>query len=525
MKNNRNIRLYGGAIAFVLSAFIQQNALALDPIKIGDVNVGTITGYASVWAGWNLENHPEPNGFGKTIGGKGELSMLRQTLQLQYVNANLPSFLPAESSVTVIGRLYRESRTSYLDRLDDVPTQTGNLMHHYNDNSEAFREAFIDIPFSKRVNLRFGKQQVVWGETDIFQAMDIINARDLSWNFPGMVPEDEDLRKPLIMANMNVSIPELDGSMQLLYRPGWDNETQVGATLDVFGGRNAAQPAKGVNLAGGGLVYNYHHSHGDTDDPSYGFRWVGQAGKTNATYSLAYYHSVSPFPVINVSAPGFITPYKGSFGKAGGGAEFILPEFDLIGGTLNAYIQPLDLVLRIEGSFTKDKAYNSDSIKALSSGTILEKDTVNLMVGFDKQFNFMDILGTDSASFFTLQVFDTWIPDFSKKDGLLDGGATNHLSEHSVNVVSTLGLSYANNQIQPSIALVVNTSYGSGAIIPAVNFLYGNHWRLLLNAIYYTPGLLGGCSTSVTGAGASCTHGLGAQDNNNQITARLTYQF
>jgi hypothetical protein len=328
------------------------------------------------------------------------------------------------------------------------------------------------------------------------------------------------------MANMNVAVPEWDASLQLLYRPGWDRETQVGATLDLFGGRYAGQPTKGINVVDTILPYNYHHSHGNTDNPSYGFRWVGQAGKNNATYSLAYYHSVSQYPVVNVNNPTLgVTPYKGSFGMPGvAGAELILPEFDLLGATLNSYVEPLDVVFRFEGSFTKDKAYNSDSIKALSSGTILEKNTVNAMGGFDKQFNFMDVLGTDSASMFTFQVFDTWVPGFNKSDGLIDSGSA-HLKAHSINLVSTLGLSYANNQIQPSIAFVTSTTYGSGAFIPSVNFLYGNHWRLLINGIFVAPHMLGGCSTAVDGSGASCTHGLGMQDNNNQITARLTYQF
>ena len=256
--------------------------------------------------------------------------MLRSTLQLQYVNSNLPSFLPEGSSVTVIGRLFKEKETSYLDKLDKVPTQLGRLMDNYNINREAWREAYIDIPFSKRVNLRFGKQQVIWGETDLLQALDIINPRDLSWNAPGLEPEDEDLRQPLIMANLNVAVPELGGALQLLYRPGWDNETQLGTTLDLFGGRFAAQPTKGVNV-GAFLPYNYHHKGGDTDDASYGFRWTGTAGVSNVGYSLNYYHSVDSTPVLNVGVPGLITPYKGEI-RSGGGAELILPEFDLYGG-------------------------------------------------------------------------------------------------------------------------------------------------------------------------------------------------
>jgi hypothetical protein len=521
---------YKGVAALMLVAAVNQNALALEPMTIGDVAVGTITGYARIGATWNLQNHPEPDfaNPGRTIEGRGELSMLRETLQLQYVNDNLFSFLPKGSKATVIGRLFKESRTTYLKRLDASPFQTGNLMDNYNTNSEAIREAFLDIPFSKRVSLRFGKQQVVWGETDLLQAMDIINPRDLSWNAPGLEPEDEDLRQTLIMANMNVSIPEWGGALQLLYRPGWDRETQLATKLDLFGGRFAAQPTKGFSLAAGGLGYNYHHPHGDTDDPSYGFRWTGTMGESNVGYSLAYYHSVENIPVLNVSVPGVVTPFKGAIGVPGGvGAELILPEFDLIGATLNAYIQPLDLVFRTEASFTKDKVYNGESaLGGAALPTLLEKNTVKFMLGFDKQLALMNVLGTDSASFWTVQIFDSWIPGFNVSDKLLDGpGATAHLKEHSVTLVSSFSLSYKNNQVQPAVSVVASTSYGSGAVIPSVNLLYGDHWRLLLNGVFFFPGMLGGCSTQPDGTGANCTHGFAAFDNNNQLGARLTYQF
>jgi len=524
-----SINPYVGVATLLLVASIQQNAFALEPMKIGDVDVGTITGYARVGATWNLQDHPEPDfaNPGKTLEGRGELSMLRETIQLQYVNANLPTFLPNQSAFTMVGRLVKESRTTYLKRLDasaQANGAPGSFMDHYNTNRESIREAYLDLPFSKRVSLRFGKQQVIWGETDLLQAMDIINPRDVSWNAPGLEPEDEDLRQPLIMANLNVSVPEWDGSLQLLYRPGWDNETQLGTTLDLFGGRFAAQPTKGAFFP---LKYNYHHSNGDTDDASYGFRWSGVT-KSQASYSLAYYHSVDSTPVLNVSAPGVVTPYKGSIGVPGGvGAELILPEFDLIGGTLNTYIQPFDLVFRTEASFTKDKAYNAESaLGGALAPTIMEKNTVKVMVGFDKQFALMDTLGTDSASMWTVQLFDSWIPGFDANDRLLDGpGATAHLKAHSVTLVSSFGLSYNNNQIQPGVTLVASTSYGSGLIIPSVNLLFGDHWRLLVNGVFFFPGMLGGCSTQPDGTGANCTHGFAAYDNNNQLGARLTYQF
>jgi hypothetical protein len=91
--------------------------------------------------------------------------------------------------------------------------------------------------------------------------------------------------------------------------------------------------------------------------------------------------------------------------------------------------------------------------------------------------------------------------------------------------VTTLSLSYDNNQVQPSLTLVGSPTYGTALVIPAVNLIYGDHWRLLLNAMFVFPNWMGGCSTQVGGKGASCTHGFAAYDNNNQVGARLTYQF
>ena len=59
------------------------------------------------------------------------------------------------------------------------------------------REAFVDFllpPFT----LRLGRQQIVWGETDNFRALDVINPLDLSWHWSREAWED--IRIPLWMA-------------------------------------------------------------------------------------------------------------------------------------------------------------------------------------------------------------------------------------------------------------------------------------------------------------------------------------
>jgi hypothetical protein len=532
------IKPYVGAAAVLLAASLQQNAMALPAIKIGDVEFGTISGFIREHASWNLYDHPDlanPFTGTQTMEGQGELSMLRTTVEMQYVSGK--NLLPYDMQLTLVGRLNKESRTTYLKRLDANPLQTGDLMDNYNSNREGIREAYLDIPFSDRVRLRFGKQQVVWGETDLLQALDLVNPRDLSWRSL-FEPEDEEWRKPLIMANLIIDVPEANGSLQLLYRPGWDRDSQMGNTLDLFGGRWAAQGSKGVNTLAM-LPYNYHHSEGNTDDASYGGRWTGVAGDLG--YSLAYYHTLSDNPVLNVSAPALgITPYKGGIGSNATdfstlGAplppgfafgEFILPQIDIIGGSLNYPLTGIDMVLRSELAVTLDKPYNAESVAGGAAlPTIKEKTTAKLMIGFDKPWRGgKAIFGTSTSPFWTVQIFDSWIPGFKVEDKLLDIGSS-HLKEHSVIAVTTFNLNYNNDTVNPGVALAMDTSNGGGVVIPSVNILYGDHWRLRLDAALFFKAQ-DGCSTDpMTGAGANCTHLFGTFDNNDQVSARLTYQF
>jgi hypothetical protein len=61
------------------------------------------------------------------------------------------------------------------------------------------RELFFDLGFSgalKDLSLRIGKQQVVWGESDLFRSLDVVNPLDLRQS--GAVGEDfSDFRQPL----------------------------------------------------------------------------------------------------------------------------------------------------------------------------------------------------------------------------------------------------------------------------------------------------------------------------------------
>jgi hypothetical protein len=106
------------------------------------------------------------------------------------------------------------------------------------------REIYTDLtipPFSFRI----GRQQVVWGETDNFRALDVINPLDLRWHWSRESWED-------------IRIPVVDGARDLRHRQN--------------------RPARGIVRRSGvdsvGLSARQNH---DRSAPPVGIFWAGAA--------------------------------------------------------------------------------------------------------------------------------------------------------------------------------------------------------------------------------------------------------
>jgi hypothetical protein len=99
-----------------------------------------------------------------------------------------------EASLTVTGRGVYDSIYDVRNSYDEA---FGKADGRYGRTEASLREAFVDVVLPP-VTLRLGRQQVVWGETDAFRALDVINPLDLSWHWSR--ESWEDIRIPLWMA-------------------------------------------------------------------------------------------------------------------------------------------------------------------------------------------------------------------------------------------------------------------------------------------------------------------------------------
>jgi len=486
------------------------SAEGAEPAKGDESRNFHLGGYLRTWVSFNLQNHPET-----AAGDRWDPSMVRGALLL---DGDLKT---GPLSWKAVGRFDGEYKTTYLKRLEDkvraaTPGGPGsNMMDMY--TQEQLRELYVDFAPTDRIKLRIGRQQVVWGETDFFQAMDIVQGYDFRWRF-FLERESDELRKPLIMVNAKVDVPEADGNLQALLRPGVDRDFDIGNSYDLSGGRWALQPNKGIDLlAPGFLTNNYHYRDGDVKDPTGGLRWSGTAGPVS--YSLAYLKTFNLDPVVNSAFVPFDERPKGALG------DFVHPKVDLVGMTMNSYVPSIDSVLSTEITYTKNGNYNVGANflnGALPGfGGIKKKNVLQTMFRTDKNVNLQRFLGTSRPSFFSVQVFDKWIQSFDRRDDLVElAGYGAPVKQHTTLVTMILGLNYRNDTINPSVAVGTDVSNNGGFVSPSVDFAWGDHWRLKLEGDFFFYG-----AQKQPGQVEQSTHLFGTLANNDQLLLRLTWQF
>ena len=518
-----------------------------------------LSGYFRTWASMNLNNSLETkqNDIGK-------LSMLRGSALFD-LEGRQGIFL-----AKIIGRFDGEYKTDYMrwaenevhstnawieELLYEATSLTGSPNNYKitgpsNDMMDAYnnaelRECYIEFDTLERVTFRLGKQQVVWGETDFFRAMDVVHGFDYRWR-SFLEPENEELRKPLQMANIMIQVPEVNGMLQLLFRPGWDEKDQIGNRHATGGGRWSPSPYLGLDFLCI-LKYNYRYQDGDVRDPTGGARWTGILGPVE--YSFAYLKTYNDDFCLNSRTDPTHEIPMGIIG------DFVHPFVDIYGFTMNGYVPFIDSVLSTEVVFTPHKPYTTgignvgmtspnfympaepddvipagvtlgqagavtdpnnplynipieailrmegegtDRTLVLNNrdfnlvdvpgfGGIKRKDTFMFMFRVDKSLRTLgQWLNTYSPPFFTVQVFDQWIMNWTRKDQIIVSSPYGaRRKEHSTMLTAVLAMEYKNATIKPQLAGGYDLTYDGGFAIPSCEFIFGDHWRLRAEADFF----------------------------------------
>lgn len=499
----------------------------------GEIRVG---GYLRGYAGWNLDDPQELSG-----NDRGRLSMLRGQA---YIEADSKG---PRLQWKIAGRAVREARTDYLSDLQDLERSRGafanpgfNVTDIY--NSAQIREAWVQFQPTENLNVKFGRQQVVWGETDIFQALDVIHGYDNTW--APLLEEPDETRKPLILLNTTLSVPEADGSLQLVIRPGWDEGKYIGSTFDLYGGRGRTAGYKGASSVYGN-GFDYHHPEGNKDDVTYALRWKGLAAGVN--YHLSYVKA--PY-TRNVIANSVYAPYVKAPTPTSptGLLNWIFPTVDVFGTGANGYVQSIDTVLSAELVYTRGEPFNMGSVPSASpnclgamggvadftsfSGLcgVKRKNTVMTMVRAEKTFQTMDLLSTSGPLSVSAQLFNTRVLGLRDEEDLVQSiGYPNRVKHDTTLGTLVVRAPFNGDKLGTTLALGRDFSNRGTFMALALDQELGAHWRLRAEADLFWSKESDIAMKDVAGVGVIPVGGAagmpGVLGRNDRFYLRATYQF
>ncbi len=359
---------------------------------------------------------------------------------------------------------------------------------------------------------RLGRQNLAWGETDIFRLLDGINPLDNS--FGGPFEDLDDRRIPLWMVrgsyNLGTVGPISSLTIEGFWVPGfWDARVSPWAPNGTP--YEVPLPKKEVVDSLYAITPDKKGSNS-----RWGFRLQGMLG-ANTTVSLAHYKTfpdnptthlvvtepvegplmdTSPLQVHNVWRSVHVTGGSINYWDAltnavfrGEVALFWKEAVFMQGINDSPLFQPtiplpppiLDLLAQSTGMDIRSLGLDGLPLNP-TTGKIPKKNILRYMIGFDKQFWFRP-LNRKNMFFLSMQYFGQWIPDHDVRirtavqiphkktaDGIKDLTQYPNINETEHIFTGMLNTVYMHGNLTPQLAVAYDLR-GAWLIQPSINFI------------------------------------------------------
>jgi hypothetical protein len=382
----------------------------------------------------------------------------------------------------------------------------------FNDQLDFIRELYVEgaIPTgdTSELFLRVGKQQVVWGRTDLFRVLDIINPVDFSRH--NIYDELEDIRIPQWIATAEYRWGATnmfeDINVQLVwnfdeFRPNdlgqggtpysildagsfframnncWENGCTVSNFVPAAALGIPDDPGLVAADFGPGVI-----GIRDVDLPGWGLNETQGGIKVEGVFksvgfSLNYYTLYQQLPVLR----GDITsqnPFTGEMGEWDYLIAFDIafPRVDLFGGSLDFYIDPIKTVFRVETTYTTGEEFANSLEPELYS----DSDVFRWVLGVDRN-TFIPFLNKNRAFLISGQVFGQHLLDHEKERAALGNVG---MPDWEDNYIFTLLIKgwWKSDTISPQIITAYDYEAEAGTFAPSIDWLISDNWRLIFGA-------------------------------------------
>lgn len=374
----------------------------------------------------------------------------------------------------------------------------------FNNRLDFIREAYIDasIPLGgdDEIGIRFGKQQVVWGRTDLFRVLDVLNPVDFSRQ--NIYDELEDIRIPMWMLNAEYRLGRTAVFDDLNFQAVWNfdrfrpsNLGQGGSPYAILDAGSLFRGLKNCwdngctvsNFAGGVLATDFapgvigirqaNLPGWSLDNTQIGGRIEGVYDGVGFSLNALTYRSHLPslrggIPADNPFTPAVESqpfPYLVAF-------DIAFPRVNLYGGSLDFYVDSIKTAFRVEGAYTTGEEFANTLRPELFS----DSDVFRYVIGADRQ-TFIPFLNENRSFLISGQLFGQHILDHERGSGVL--GAVG-MPDFEANWIATLLLKgfYMNDRLSPQVITAYDFGAQTAAIAPSVDWLISDNWQLTVGA-------------------------------------------
>ena len=390
----------------------------------------------------------------------------------------------------------------------------------FNDRWDFIRElyvnAVIDMDSGTTFNLSVGKKQEVWGRTDLFRVLDILNPIDYSRN--NIYDEFEDTRIPLWMAtaewqfgannlldDMNIQFVWIFDKFRpsKLGQAGTPNQIlgagelfralnlcwEEGCTVSEFAGTTVDTRDIATNFGPGVLgIREADMPDWSLENTQFGVKFEGVY--SDIGFSLNAFYTRSQLPTLRAGIPSD-NPFTGSVLTDGGpfpgsvesqfyshliSFDIHFPRVFLLGGSLDYYSETFDTAFRVETAWTKGEEFADTTQARLFS----ESEVARWVIGADHNF-FIRSINKNKAFLVSFQTFGQHILQHQRENHLFGESG---MPDRENNYISTLLLQgwWMNDRL--SFKFIQAYDWGAEAyvIAPSADWLIDDHWRLQVGA-------------------------------------------
>jgi hypothetical protein len=380
----------------------------------------------------------------------------------------------------------------------------------FNDRLDFLRELYakkdFDLGDGKSLFVKLGRQQVVWGRTDLFRVLDVINPVDFSRN--NIYDELSDIRIPMWIAQveyrMGASDTMQDRNLQFVwnvdkFRP--NNLGQCGSPNSILdagcffrgmanlwdnGGTvsNFANVAPGTLLAtnfGPGQIGldKVHLPSWSLSNTQFGMKYEGvtQDGLSFSLNALTYRSQLPSLRGGKRATNSFTGvyqdawPYLISF-------DMHYPRVNLIGGSMDFQVPAANAAVRVEAAYTDGEEFANTNRPELYS----KNNVFRTVIGIDRP-TFIPFISETQATLISGQLFYQHIFDHEWKRGSLGPVG---MPDWEDNVIGTLLIKafLKNGMVSPQVIFAHDFKARATVVAPQVEMHLSNDLKVTIGANY-----------------------------------------